>query len=182
MRLLALDISTTTIGICVLEKKDNGKLKLINKNFYKPPKDGTMVERLFAVKKYFEKLFIKYKIDHLAVEEYIQFMKGGSTAKTVIPLALFNRTICLAYYEMFLRNPTIINVNTVRKFIKINGVTPKKEDVPEFVYKHLKIKYKPLTKTNKKTKLEEVMVENYDVADAIAVGLAFIFGGYAIPG
>src|SRR5690606_1706740 len=166
MIVIGLDISTSTIGYSVLKKTKN-KIKLIERNHYKPltENDGyTISERLYETKEFFRNIFKKYKPDYLAVEEYIQFIKGASGAKTTIPLAIFNRTLCLLYYEMYRKNPYIINVNTIRKIIKIND-TPKKEDIPDVISKHLNIKFKFKTKINKKTKKEKIITENYDEAD-----------------
>lgn len=171
MIIIGLDISTTTIGIAVLKYK-NKKTTLIHKDYYKPPKDGTMCERLFTVKEYFNKLFTKYKPDRLAVEDYIQFMKGGSGAKTIIPLALFNRTICLTYYEKYKKNPYIYNVLTIRHAIKTTKVLPKKEDIPELVYGILGIENEYMTRISRGK--EVILPENYDIADAIAVALCHI--------
>jgi len=171
---LSLDASTTTIG-WALFSHDNGKdIKLIKHDFYKPPKDGSIFERLSITKKYICDLITELEPDDLVIEDIVQFMAGGSGAKTIIPLAVFNRTLGLSYYEMTGKQPHLLNVMAIRHTLKTNKKLPAKEDMPELVAKHLKIKFPYFTKYNKRKKKDEICPEVFDVADAMAVGLAFI--------
>jgi hypothetical protein len=59
---------------------------------------------------------------------------------------------------------------TIRHGLKINKLLPKKEEIPELVAKHLGITFP--YQLNKKGKIK---IENYDMADGIAVALYYSF-------
>jgi len=176
MRVMSLDASTSTIGVAILDN-DNGKTKLFHQEYYKPPgsDECTIFERLLNIKKYLIAKLNEYKPDEFVIEDIVMFMRGKSGAKTIIPLALFNRTLGLTYYEWSGKLPHLLNVLTIRHCLKFSKELPAKEDMPQIVAKHLGIPFPYYYKTNKKTKLQEIMEESMDVADAISVGLAFIF-------
>ncbi|MEY2703917.1 MAG: hypothetical protein RLY43_2556 [Bacteroidota bacterium] len=178
MRVLGLDASTNTIGISIIDYID-GNFTLIDKLFYKPPKKGHPIEKLAFTKMSISNVIEKYKPDHIALEDIILFMKGKSTAKTTTSLAALNRTVGLAAYEYSNVPPTLLNVLTIRHAIK-DKTLPSKEDIPELVAQKLGFKWEWMKDKNGK-----IMPENYDVADGIAVALAFICltlkGGGVIP-
>lgn len=166
-RVLGLDASTNTIGICVLDFEADGYLNLVYSSYYKPPKKGHPIERLGTTKLAIENIIDIYKPDHIALEDIILFMKGKSTAKTTTSLASLNRTVGLAAYDKMKKPPTLLNVMTIRHAIK-DGEFPEKEKIPELVAKKLNINFPWMfNKNNKK------IDENFDVADGMAVALAY---------
>lgn len=169
MRLLSLDASTTTIGLAVFDYTSFLDKKLIHHEFYKPPKDGDIFERLAQVRDFIYSRLETYKPDHVALEDIILFMKGHSTAATVSALAVLNRTVGLAIYNHSGKSPELLNVMKIRHAIKLDKVLPPKEDIPDLVAHHLNMSFPWVL--NKKAK---PIVENYDMADAMAVGLACI--------
>lgn len=174
MHVLSFDISTTTIGIAVLYMDDGYNISLVHQEYFKPAKEGTIFERLDSVKKYIKHLINIFKPDDIAIEDLILFMKGKSTAQTITSLAIINRTIGLTCYEVLGKNPHLLSVMKIRHKLKFDKKLPQKEDMPEVVAKHLNIDFPYYKKINKKTKKEQIMTEGYDVADAIAVGLAYL--------
>lgn len=166
-RVLGLDASTNTIGICVLDYTLDGHFEIVVSNYYKPPKKGHPIERLAITKQAIEKVIEVYKPDFIALEDIILFMKGKSTAKTTTSLAALNRTVGLAAYDKTQNPPTLLNVLTIRHAIKIDQV-PDKEKIPETVAKRLNINFSWILNKNGKP-----IPENYDVADGIAVALAY---------
>ena len=174
-RVLSIDASTTTIGIGVLDYcPEDKKVRLVHQEYFKPSKKGSIFERLAGVKEYMQGLYVQWQPDIVCIEDIVQFMGGGSTAKTIIPLAVFNRTVGLTWYELMGREPELLSVMKIRHAIKYGKKLPPKEDIPELVAKRLGINFPYYTKINRRSKKEEVRVESYDVADAIAVGLAYI--------
>lgn len=173
MRILGLDASSSTIGVAIIDV-NNKKIKLYHHEYYKPPKKGHLIERLYTTKQYIIQLLNNYKPDEVAIEEFIPFMKAKSQAATTITLGIFNRTIGLTIYEETKKMPHMLNVNSVRHTLKFGKKAPKKEEIPEVVSKHLGIEFPYYKKINRRTKKEQIMVESYDVADSIAIGLAYI--------
>jgi Holliday junction resolvasome RuvABC endonuclease subunit len=172
-RILSIDASTTTIGIAVLDHVGT-KTKLVHHEYFKPSKKGSIFERLAGVKEYMRQLHKKWKPDVVCIEDIIQFMAGGSGAKTIIPLAVVNRTIGLTWYELMGKEPQLLSVMKIRHALKYSKELPPKDEMPSIVAQRLGIEFPYYTKINRRTKREEIRVESYDVADAIAVGLAHI--------
>lgn len=170
IKIMALDCSSSTIGLSILEKDLSGKIKLLHVEHYKPLKKGTIFERLSKIKEYIISKLEEFNPNEVAIEEFLQFMKGISGAKTIIILALINRTIGLTVYEWIGKPPCMLNVNSIRAIIKPKGYKGKlkKEAVPEILEQRLGIKFEYLY--NKKG---NITVESYDRSDSIAVGLAY---------
>ena len=172
---MGLDISTTTIGIAVVKEEDDGKIKLVHYEYYKPEKKHGQLFMLARAQMYITDLLWDHDVTEVAIEEYVKFMKGNSTAKTVIPLAILNTAIQLSIWTADARlKPRVMNVLAIRHAIKPTKRLPKKEEMPDIVAKRLGIKFPWEMKVNRRTKKEERREENWDVADAIAVALAHI--------
>jgi Holliday junction resolvasome RuvABC endonuclease subunit len=168
--ILGLDISTTTIGISIINKcVQTGKITLDVCKYYKPPKDGSIFERLIEVKQFILNLLEAYDPHVVVIEDYARFMAGSSGAATIIPLAIFNTTIGLTVFENTGNEPILMNVNTIRKWLKTGEERLKKEDIPEAVAYHLKIDF-----PYEMTKKGKIAVESYDKADSAAVALAYL--------
>ena len=133
-------------------------------------KKGSIIERIVDTRNKIQKIITDNKPDLIAIEDIIQFMKGASTAKTIIMLTTFNRMIGLAAYDYAGKVPELYSVMSIRHGLKTGKDLPKKEDMPELVAKHLGIKFP--YEINKKGK---VKVESFDMADGIAVALYYAF-------
>lgn len=168
MKILGLDASTTTIGVSLLEEK-NGKIEFKHVEYYKPPKDGDIFERLAAVRKFINQKIDQFTPDEIILEDIILFMKGKSSATTISSLAVLNRTVGLAVYDKIGRSPILLNVMKIRHAIKLGSTIPAKEDIPELVAKILEFEFPYVYNKNKKLR-----PENGDMADSIAVALAYI--------
>lgn len=179
-RIIGLDISSSTIGWALIEEQNN-KFNSDGYGFYKPEKNIELFESLYKVREWVFEILDKTNPDDIVLEDISEHFsvagseKGRSTSKTIIKLAVYNRTVGLAVYEWLKnnrngKNPVLINVNTVRSLIKPKGYRGRlsKEDVPEVVSSILKINFPWEYKRTGKPK-----DENYDMADAIAVALAY---------
>jgi Holliday junction resolvasome RuvABC endonuclease subunit len=166
-RILGIDVSSTTIGYCVLDIKDNN-IEFVNAGYLKPLKTGSIIERIVDTRDKIKKIIEDVKPDHIGIEDIIQFMQGKSTAKTIIMLTTFNRMIGLCAFDYLNKSPELFNVMSIRHGLKLNSNLPKKEDMPELVSKHLGITFP--YEYNKKGKIK---VENFDKADGMAVALYF---------
>lgn len=168
---LGFDVSSTTIGWCSLLVHKLTKVIIYEKlGYIKPTKNGNLIDRLAKTRDEVKKLIETINPDYIAIEDIISFMKGHSTAKTIIMLTTFNRMIGLCAYDYLGRAPELFNVMSIRHGLKNNKILPKKEDIPELVAKHLSIKFP--YQENKKGNLKP---ENFDMADSIAVALYYAF-------
>lgn len=168
-KILGFDISSTCIGYSVLEVNNND-INFVLCDYIKPIKNGSIIARIADTRDKIKKIIEDNKPDHIAIEDIIQFMSGASTAKTIITLTSFNRMIGLLSYDYLKSEPSYFNVMTIRHGLKLNKTLPKKEDIPELVSKHLRIKFP--YQENKKGNLKP---ENFDMADSIAVALYYSF-------
>jgi len=168
-RVLGFDASSTTIGYCVLEVNDS-KIDFIKCDYLKPTKKGSIIDRIVQTRNEVQAIIDEVKPDVIGIEDIIQFMKGKSTAKTIITLTTFNRMICLLAYDYLKKNPELFSVMTIRHGLKMGKELPKKEEMPDLVAKHLGITFP--YQQNKKGKIK---VESYDMADGVAVALYYAF-------
>ncbi len=171
---LGFDISSTTIGYCVLSVNLSTKhISYIKSGFVKPSKKGNIVERLAHTRKEINSIIEDVKPDYIGIEDLIKFMPK-STATAVVMLTTFNRMICLTCYDYLQKSPALFNVMSIRHGIKTNKMLPKKEDIPELVAHHLGIKFPYIL--SKRTKIKNtIKSESYDVADGCAVALYYAF-------
>jgi Holliday junction resolvasome RuvABC endonuclease subunit len=173
--ILGFDISSSTIGYCILKLDENiGTITFIKADYLKPIKKGSIVERIVDTRNKIQKIIDQEDPDCIGIEDIIQFMKGKSTAKTIIMLTTFNRMICLLAQD-FLQtknntSPELFSVMSIRHGLKIDKIFPKKEDMPELVAKHLGITF-----PYEQGKKGKIKIENYDKADGIAVALYYAF-------
>lgn len=170
MRILGLDISSTTIGLSVV-KEEFGKFYLDHFEYFKPDKSVGLFESLLNVRKWIIERLETLKPDFIAIEEIAQHFDKYSSAHTIITLAIYNRTVGLAVFEYLGKEPTLINVSTARSLIKPKGYKGKlaKEDVPDVVAAIMGIDFPWI----KKKRVDKPADESYDVADSMAIALAF---------
>lgn len=169
MRYLGLDVSSTTIGISLIEYK-NKKFSLIECEYYKPSKKDSLFESLHKTKEHLIKILKDYKPDVVVIEDIAEhFQQNQSSSKTIVKLATYNRTVGLTVYEELKKEPVMINVNTARSIIRPKGYRGRlaKEDVPEVVAAILGCEFPWQFKKNGK-----IADESYDMADSLAVALA----------
>jgi Holliday junction resolvasome RuvABC endonuclease subunit len=177
--ILGLDVSSTTIGWSVLDTVTTPPT-LVKCGYIKPPKDTTIFSSLGQVRTDIQILLDSYQPNVVAIEDIVQFMQGQSGAKTIIKLAIYNRFVGMVCSDHRHVEPSLLNVNSIRSKIRVGKDRPKKEDIPSVVEHHLGITFPWQYKFNKRTKTNEVMVESYDIADGIAVALAYHLGARPI--
>lgn len=171
MRVLGFDVSSSTIGYCVLDVDLTcSTITFVSTNYLKPMKKGSIIERIVDTRNKIQKIITDNKPDLIAIEDIIQFMQGKSTAKTIIMLTTFNRMIGLTAYDYAGKVPELFNVMSIRHGLKTSKDLPKKEDMSELVAKHLGITFP--YEYNKKGKIK---TESYDMADGVAVALYYAF-------
>ena len=176
-KVLGFDISSTCIGICLLEIDEKNKITLKYLDNIKPIKSINIIERVAHTRDKIKKLIEHLKPDYIAIEDLVQYLPGKSSANTIITLATFNRMIGLLAFDYLNKMPNLYNVMSIRHGLKLSKELPSKEQMPDLVSSHLGIKF--IYSIGKKGKIKS---ENYDMADAFAVALyhAFILTGKII--
>lgn len=166
--ILGIDCSSTTIGLCTLKIDENNNILYNSLDYIKPEKDGDLIERIASTRNELQAFIAKVNPDEIAVEEIVAFMKGKSTAQTIIMLTTFNRMACLLAYDHLKKAPERFNVMTIRHGIKLNKQLPAKKDIPELFAKRLNITFPYIYNTKNKIK-----DESYDMGDGGAVALYY---------
>ena len=116
--LLGLDVSTKTIGICLLEDdgSEYGKILELTHINPKTPRKVKDIEKLFLKKKIFEEFLIRYKdfgIDEVIIEEPLM---GANNIETVSILLRFNGMISDCVYNVLGIVPKYISSYDARKY------------------------------------------------------------------
>jgi hypothetical protein len=172
MRILGLDVSTTTIGYCVMESDDRSIVELGHISLKNV--EGLFNKVDFAVPK-IAALIVAHNVSKTYVEEGVQmFTTGMSSAQTILTLAKFNALI--SYHvrnQLGDANLAWVKPNEARKSCglilttkaKAGGKSQKEQTfdqltAPNGLLSHVKFE---LTKTGKQKP------ENYDRADAYVV-------------
>jgi|GEM_PF-3450296 len=166
-KILGLDVSSSTIGYGLIEISDNN-IVLLKSGVVKPHQDDNMIRSLAKTRDYISALFETCEPNVIVIEDIIKFMKGQSSANTIIKLTSFNRMICLLANDYLNEPPKLLSVLTIRHAIKLDKSIPKKEEVPLILQNHLN--YKTTINVNKKGNLRP---EYFDEADGIACALAY---------
>ena len=167
---LGFDISTTTTGYCALKINEDNTISYIKSGYLKPIKDDNVIIMLADTRDKIKQIIEDIDPDYIGIEKLIEFMKGKSSAKTIIALTSINRMVSLLAFDHLSFPPELFNVLSIRHGLKLSKILPAKEEIPELVAKHLSMEF-PYEYTPKK----KIKVENYDVADSIAVALYYCF-------
>lgn len=170
---LGLDISTSVVGMAIVDKDTK---KLMSLSYVNLKKEKGLFNKAIAMKTELE----KYKgiVNEVAIEEpLVMFKEGFSRAQVLSLLSRFNGMIAILSYFIYNVEPIMYNVQTARKLAFSNIKYPKgkkrKEIVFEYVceaYPDIKWEYKPRAKTLKD--------ECYDMADAAVIALAHCNNSY----
>lgn len=176
--ILGIDCSSSTIGWAYMGVEDN-KIKLLEHGHIKPPgKDIPLLERLDSVSKEMANLCDRFKPDSTIIEEIAQFMKGKTSANTIITLAVFNRACALQLYRSTNKNPLFLLPISIRTRIKrFLGRTEKieKEEIPTILQNYFgKSFFKVVGYKQRGKNKGQPIVETYDESDAVAAAWAGI--------
>ncbi len=177
IRVLGFDISSSCIGICLLEIDEQNKITMKYLDNIKPVKSENIIERIADTRDKVKKLIEHLKPNYIAIEDLVQYLPGKSSANTIITLTTFNRMIGLLAFDFLQQMPNLYNVMSIRHGLKKDKILPPKEEMPALVSSHLNVKFPYRIGRKGKT-----LPENYDMADAWAVALyhAFILTGKII--
>ena len=166
--ILGLDISTSVIGIAVLDEDKN----LVSYDAIKFKSDVSLEERADFLSKEIQTLNTTWRIKHVFVEQpFIAFSGGKTTAVTMSKLQRFNGMCCYGLYCIYRNSPTLIQANKARGLvgIKVRRGEKAKPVVLAWVQENYKDSF-----AYEMTRHGNPRPGTDDIADAVVVGLAGI--------
>ena len=168
--LLSLDISTSCVGYAVFSEKG----ALLEMNYVKFSSKKTIFEKLDQFKEKIAHLS-EFDITAIAIEEPLKKFQGKySSANTIAILNFFNGMVSGFVASHFKLEPVYYNVNFVRSKafpdlkIKKQGASSKHQ-VWECV-----LNLEPQINWKYGVRSRKLVEENYDMADAYAVGKCYL--------
>lgn len=175
MLILGLDVSTSVVGVCVLDTKflgafDAKNITVLDKIDFKKCK--TLWEKADRVNNYFGDM--KLKLDHVFVEDAaMRYSPGMSSAQTIATLLRFNGLVSYAARNMFGVDPTFITPSAARKLIGLKmqrvskcGKSHKMQVFEQLAQSDLSAVTWPLKKSGK------IQDWSYDATDAFVIAKA----------
>jgi Holliday junction resolvasome RuvABC endonuclease subunit len=161
--ILGLDISTSIVGVCILDDD-----KIIKTDYIDLRKVGDFFEKAQAVEDRLKEIKKSHKIEHIFIEQALMFFRrGGSTAKTMSILQRFNGIISWQCYQIFKMEPNYVTPISARSKCGIRvakGKKAKEVVMEHFIQsKEFQIDY---------TRFGNVQKYCYDIADAVVVARA----------
>ena len=166
--ILGLDISTSVIGIAVLDEDKN----LMSYDAIKFKSDVSLEERADFLSKEIQTLNTTWRIKHVFVEQpFIAFSGGKTTAVTMSKLQRFNGMCCYGLYCIYRNSPTLIQANKARGLvgIKVRRGEKAKPVVLAWVEENYKGSF-----AYEMTRHGNPKPTTYDMADAVVVARAGI--------
>lgn len=166
MRILGLDVSTTTTGVAVI---DSDTLELIHVGHVDTKKIDGMVAKATAIMEYLEQL--ECPVDIVAIEEpLVAFQKGASSGQIISKLGQINGAVQYITYHLYDTEPRMLNVSTARKLALPNIKYKKGVKRKITAYEGIMELYPDLPVELKRT--GTVKDYCYDRTDAIVIALA----------
>ena len=162
--ILGIDVSTSITGFAVV-----GEDQIVYYDSVDLRKEKDTFAKAIAVKKKLMDILIEFPISHIYIEQpFTFFNSGGSSAKTMAKLQMFNGIVSWIAYEIFEIKPEYVTAMEARKLCGIK--VPRGQKAKQVVLEHLldseqafKIEY---------TNRGNPKPESYDRADAIIVAKA----------
>lgn len=168
---LGLDISTTRIGIAVLDSEN----ALVHSDLIKFKSELPLEDRATIFESIIKKLNTKYRFHYVFIEKPAINFRSGSTAHVMAKLQRFNGMCSYACRKVFKENPELIDVRQARKAvgIKIPRGSGSKNHAKKIVIEHVEklydnFKYNLTFKGNPQPGTD-------DKADAIVIALGGIY-------
>lgn len=172
--ILGLDISTSTTGIALLDKED-----VVFSEALKFDSSDTIEKRAFIFKQKLLDISSKHNIEDVVIEMPIMHATKKSQAHTIAILNIFNGMCRFIVYEIFSKEPVMMNVLSARSLvgIKIPRGIKNKRQKKQIVIDAIQDKYK---ESQSPFLYEQTKKGNYkpgtdDRADAIVLALSYYY-------
>lgn len=174
--ILGLDVSTSTIGYCVLSKSGD----LLEIGYIPLAKEKEITKKGAKFASWLSELILGYTVTAIYIEEPFQrYSPGMSSARTITRLAAFNGITQYICFECLGFIPELISVHEARKTCGIKTQSKKKtgkevkEQVFEWVEKRLEYNWPTkILQSGPRKGLRVQLPETRDMADAWVVAQA----------
>ena len=114
--ILGIDISTSKIGISIIDENEN----LLLSELIKMKPSDPLETRAEIFKNKIKQIRRKYEIKYIFVEQpYMAFSGGKTTAVTMAKLQRFNGMCCYAIYDLFGTVASLIQANKARGLVEL---------------------------------------------------------------
>ena len=169
MNILGLDISTSTVGLCILDEHE----KLIFIDYIKPT-GNSLFEKLDSAVKQFNEKLKEFTVDKIYAEQpNVMFSKGLSSAQVIATVLRFNGGFLFTIKQKYgILNINEIMASSARKNTIGIGRYPKgvnaKEEVFKWVNSNSKNSFNWPLKIKGKHK-GQIIPECYDMCDAYII-------------
>lgn len=167
--ILGLDVSTSVIGICLIDPKSGKELQSLE--FLNLKREKNLFNKAIDFKDHIS----KYKgvgVSHIPIEEpLVMYKPGAGRAQILSKLSTFNGMVSVICYMVFGIEPIYYNVNTARKLAFPDLKFKKGEDRKMAVWAKVAEKY-PEVEWLYGPKSGNLVKTNFDMADAAVIALA----------
>jgi hypothetical protein len=161
--ILGLDVSTSIVGVCILEND-----KIVHTAYIDLRKIKNFFEKGQEVENVLKDIKKNFKIEHIYIEQALMFFRrGGSTAKTMSILQRFNGIVSWICYNVYDMEPNYITPIGARS--KCGIKVKRGQKAKEIVMKHFLDNEDFGIVYTKKGNIQKYC---YDMADAIVVARA----------
>ena len=161
--ILGLDVSTSIVGVCILEND-----KIVHTTYIDLRKIKNFFEKGQHVENTLKDLKKDFKIEHIYIEQALMFFRrGGSTANTMSILQRFNGIVSWICYNIYDMEPNYVTPIGARS--KCGIKVKRGEKAKDIVMKHFVENEDFGIIYTKKGNIQKYC---YDIADAIVVARA----------
>ena len=200
---ISFDVSSKTIGYASFII--NSKIEKLKIAYFSPEKKGSEFTRLISLKNDISRILKVIKLDplfsksdnvYISIEQSPLFIPHKSTAATIVKLNIYTRIVGLTILEELGIEPKFIPVQTIRATLKKlskSTIKIEKACVPNALeiivsninkepwnFPYIKDKQNQTCLVKRGKKIGDYIEQNFDMADALAVGLTHAFKNKAI--
>lgn len=117
---IGLDVSTSVVGICVLNHKTGSLIKIMPVKLTSTKFEDIWDKATELEKQFLTNLDPAWEVKRVFVEDAAKkFSPGFSSAQTIVTLAKMNAIACMIAYKNLNIKPTFVNVRSARAMLGI---------------------------------------------------------------
>ena len=169
--ILGLDVSTSVIGICLIDPNPSGNKQLQSLAFLNLKREKNLFSKAIDFKDYISK-YKGFGITSIAIEEpLVMYKPGAGRAQILAKLSTFNGMASIICFMVFGIEPVYYNVNNARKRAFPELKFKKGEDRKMAIWAKVAEKY-PTVEWLYGPRSGKLVKTNFDMADSCVIALA----------